>query len=104
MAVCVPSNVEITHNKIRVAIATEKIRRDKKKGGKHLAEEKREKEETDRYTGSRRRGRASATQTESEREREGGREYQLFSEGNVKLPWIRQTAGSSPEKRENELE
>lgn len=29
--------------------------------------------------------------------------HQLFMVGNLKLPWIRQTAGSSPEKRENEL-
>lgn len=41
---------------------------------------------------------------EGERGREGEREHQLFIEGKVKLPWIRQTAGSSPEKRENELE
>lgn len=48
-----------------------------------------------------------ATQNErkTERgERERERVHQLFIEGNVKLPWIRRTAGSSPEKMENELE
>lgn len=58
-------------------------------------ERNQEKKETDRYTQSRKREQVSATQRE--------KEHQLFSEGNVKLPWIRQTAGSSPEKRENEL-
>lgn len=60
-----------------------------------MKKEKRKQTDTQRAE-----GRTSATQIEGERERE----YQLFSEGNVKLPWIRQTAASSPEKRENELE
>lgn len=43
-------------------------------------------------------------QTDRQRVRQRKREHQLFIEGKVKLPWIRQTAGSSPEKRKNELE
>ena len=52
----------------------------------------------------RERHREKVRERESERERERERAHQLFIEGNVKLPWISQTAGSSPEKRENELE
>lgn len=42
MAVCVPSNVEITHNKICVVIATEKIRRDQKKRKENIKQRKKE--------------------------------------------------------------
>lgn len=53
-----------------------------------------------------RQGEQRERKRESEEGERRGREraHQLFIEGNVKLPWIRQTAGSSPEKRENELE
>lgn len=79
----------------------EKKRR-KDRRNKDIVTEKKTKKKINqmgRKTKNRQKHRAKRRASECNSERE----HQLFREGNVKLPWIRQTAGSSPEKRENEL-